>query len=57
MSQGKKISVVLAINEYRQLLEDLQDLAVIADRKLESSEDLGDVKARIQENWLDTGSN
>jgi hypothetical protein len=37
---GRKISVVLAINEYRQLMEDLQDLALIAERKDEPAESI-----------------
>ena len=53
---GRKISVVLAINEYRQLMEDLQDLALIAERKNEPVESISDVKKRLQEKWLDTES-
>ena len=45
---GRKISVVLAINEWRQLMEDLQDLALIAERKDEPGESLGEVKKRLQ---------
>ena len=30
---GKKTEVILDINEYEELLEDLHDLAVIAERK------------------------
>ena len=41
---GRKISVVLAINEYRQLMEDLQDLGLIAERKDEPAEPLDEVK-------------
>ncbi|PKB63949.1 MAG: hypothetical protein BZY80_04670 [SAR202 cluster bacterium Io17-Chloro-G2] len=44
---GRKISVVLAINEYRQLTEDIQDLAIIAERKNESAESIGEVKKRL----------
>ena len=53
---GRKISVVLAMNEYRQLMEDLQDLALIAERKNEPTESLGEVKKRLQAKWLDTES-
>ncbi|MFC1483216.1 hypothetical protein ACFL56_03040 [Candidatus Margulisiibacteriota bacterium] len=31
--KGKKIAVVLPIEHYSELMEDLQDLAVIAERK------------------------
>ena len=37
---GRKISVVLSINEYRQLMEDLQDLALISERKDEPAESI-----------------
>ena len=53
---GRKISVVLAIKEYRQLMEDLQDLALIAERKNEPAEPLYEVKKRLHEKWLDTES-
>ena len=45
---GRKISVVLAINEYRQLMEDLQDLAIIAERKDEPTQLIGEVKKSLQ---------
>ncbi len=41
---GRKISVILAINEYRQLMEDLQDLAIIAERKDEPTESIREFK-------------
>ncbi len=33
---GKKAFVVLPVDEYESLLEDLQDLAVIAERRVEA---------------------
>ena len=53
---GRKISVVLAISEYKQLMEDIQDLALIAERKNEPTENFGDLKKRLAEKWLDTES-
>ena len=53
--KGRKLSVLLPIKEYRELLEDLADLAVIAERKDEPSEALDDVRKRLQEKWLSTG--
>lgn len=41
---GRKISVILAINEYRQLMEYLQDLAIIAERKDEPTESIREFK-------------
>lgn len=34
---GKKTAVILPITEYSELLEDLNDLAVVAERREESS--------------------
>ena len=45
---GRKIPVVLAISEYRKLLEDLRDLALIAERKKEPAESISEVKKGLQ---------
>ncbi|MCY7392174.1 MAG: type II toxin-antitoxin system Phd/YefM family antitoxin [Leptolyngbyaceae cyanobacterium CAN_BIN12] len=34
-SNGTKTAVILTIEQYEQLLEDLHDLAVVAERRLE----------------------
>ena len=54
--KGRKQSVLLPIGEYRELLEDLADLAVIAERRDEPAEALDDVRQRLQEKWQSTGS-
>lgn len=36
-ADGKKISVILPLDDYEELLEDLEDLAAIAERKDEPS--------------------
>ncbi|MFC1937383.1 hypothetical protein ACFLWY_02340 [Chloroflexota bacterium] len=36
--QGRKTGVLLSLKEYQELLEDLQDLAIIAERKDEPSQ-------------------
>jgi len=33
--QGNKISVILSVNDYQELLEELEDLTAIAERKEE----------------------
>ena len=53
---GRKTSVVLSISEYQELLEDLEDLAVITERKEEPTEPLDLVKKRLEAKWLNTGS-
>lgn len=46
--QGKKKSVILPIETYESLLEDLEDLAVIASRKKEPMISLEEVKKRLK---------
>ena len=52
--KGRKRSVVLPIADYQELLEDLADLAVIAERKEEPGEPLEIVKQRLQDKWQNT---
>ena len=53
---GRKQSVVLPIKEYQELLEDLADLALIAERKDEPTVSLDSVKDRIKARWMNTES-
>ena len=46
---GKKISVILGYRQYRRLLEDLHDLAVIAERKDEKSISFSDFEEQLKE--------
>lgn len=54
---GQRTSVVLPLDEYEELLDDLADLAVIAERKDEPTEPLDVVKKRLESKWRNTGSN
>lgn len=54
--KGRKQSVVLPIKEYQELIEDLADLALIADRKDEPTEPLDVIRKRLEEKWQITGS-
>ncbi len=49
--QGRKHSVVLPMAEYRQLLEDLQDLALIAERRDEPTVPFETVKRQLTKKW------
>ena len=53
--QGRKQSVVLPIKEYKELLADLSDLAIIAERKDEPAQALAAVRKRLEEKWQNTG--
>ena len=35
--QGKRVSVVLPVDQYQELLEDLEDLATVAERRDEAT--------------------
>ena len=55
--KGRKKSVLLPINEYEELLVDLEDLALITERKDEPTEPLEAVKKRLEDKWHSTKSN
>jgi PHD/YefM family antitoxin component YafN of YafNO toxin-antitoxin module len=54
--EGRKESVLLPVKEYEELLEDLQDLALMAERNEEPTESLEVVKRRLEKKWQSTGS-
>lgn len=41
--QGNRVSVVLPVNDYQELLDDLEDLAAVAERRDEESVSHDDV--------------
>ncbi|WP_019864729.1 hypothetical protein [Methylovulum miyakonense] len=47
-ANGQKLSVILPIDDYLELLEDLEDLATIAERKDEATFSLEDVIKELQ---------
>ncbi len=50
--KGKKTAVVIPLKHYEEMLEDLHDLAVIAERKGEPTISLKDLKKRLAKNGL-----
>ena len=46
-AKGKKTAVILAIEDYEQLLEDLHDLAIVAERRVEQPISLAELKKRL----------
>lgn len=46
--KGRKTGVLLSLKQYQKLLEDLHDLAVIAERKTEKPISLGELKRRLK---------
>ncbi len=53
--KGQKTGILLSLKEYKTLIGDLKDLAIIAERKSEPSERLEVVKERLLTKW-NTGS-
>ena len=47
--EGRKVAVVLPVEEYEELLEDMRDLAIIAERRDEPRVPWEDVKRRLRE--------
>src|SRR3990172_9126698 len=51
-SRGRKRAVVLDIKAYRELLEDLEDLRLLAERKDETTSSLEEVEKRLRARGL-----
>jgi len=51
-SNGEKTAVILPIKQYEKLLEDLHDLAIVAERRAEKPIGLEEMKRRLSDNGL-----
>ncbi len=49
-ANGNKTAVILSIEQYEQLLEDLHDLAVVAERRPEQPITMAEMKKRLNRN-------
>ena len=47
-AKGKKISVILSYKKYEKLIEDLHDLAVIAERRDEKPISFDEMKVKLK---------
>jgi len=50
--EGQKMAVVLPIDEYEELLEDLHDLAIIAERRDEPTISFDELKKRLKDHLV-----
>ena len=50
--KGKKTGVLLSLKQYEKLMEDLHDLAVVAERKNEKPITLEEMKRRLKKDGL-----
>ncbi len=51
-AEGRKVAVLIPVEDYDELLEDVQDLAVIAERRDEPRVAWEDVKRRLREDGI-----
>lgn len=51
-SKGKRTGVILSLRRYERLLEDLHDLAVVAERREEDTLSLEEVRRRLEEDGI-----
>ena len=51
---GRKESVALSVEDYEELMEDIKDLALIAERQDEPTEPLDELEKRLEAKWRGT---
>ncbi len=49
---GKKTAVILSLKRYQKLMEDLHDLAVVAERRAERPISLQEMKRRLKKDGV-----
>jgi PHD/YefM family antitoxin component YafN of YafNO toxin-antitoxin module len=47
-ARGRKKAVLLSVEQYQKLLEDLHDLAVVAERRKEKTISLAELRRRLK---------
>lgn len=48
-AQGSRMAVILSLDQYERLMEDLHDLAIVAERREEEPLSLAEMKRRLRE--------
>jgi hypothetical protein len=51
-AKGKRIGVIIPLKEYQKLMEDLHDLAVIAESRAEKTIGLDEMKRRMKKDGI-----
>lgn len=51
-THGKKLSVILPLERYERLMEDLHDLAIVAERRDEQPISFEEMKRRLKQDGL-----
>ena len=50
--KGKKTAVIIPVDEYDELMEDIHDLAVVAERKEEDTISFSELKKKLSKDGL-----
>jgi PHD/YefM family antitoxin component YafN of YafNO toxin-antitoxin module len=50
--KGKKTAIILSLKRYRELMEDLHDLAMVAERRNERPISLDEMRRRLKKDGL-----
>ena len=51
-TKGKKLSVILSLERYERLMEDLHDLAIVAERRNEQPISFEEMKRRLKKDGI-----
>lgn len=51
-TEGKKVSIILSLKRYQRLMEDLHDLAVVAERRDEKPISLEEMKRQLKKDGI-----
>jgi len=51
-AEGRRTAVLLSLEQYERLMEDLHDLAIVAERRDEESISLQELKRRLKKDGL-----
>ena len=51
-TKGKKLSVILSLERYERLMEDLHDLAIVAERQDEKPISFEEMKRRLKKDGI-----
>ena len=51
-TKGKKLSVILSLERYERLMEDLHDLAIVAERQNEKPTSFEEMKRRLKKDGI-----
>ncbi|MBI4483147.1 MAG: type II toxin-antitoxin system Phd/YefM family antitoxin [Acidobacteria bacterium] len=51
-SKGKKTAVILPVKRFQKLMEDMHDLAIVAERRNEKPISLDEIKKRLKKHGL-----